>query len=511
MTKLLLLLSLLFSSLLLTPNCIAADPTPARLNGQWQGPLTVPGGKLNLIITIVPLSNGSYYAALDVPQQHISRMPVEVEVKDNDISFRVEQAGSSFKGKVLNGGATISGKWQQPGLTAPVVLQRMTTPAAEQATTRMRLTPPYREIEVSFMNATGRIRLSGTLTVPAGEGPFTAVALLSDLGPQDREVELQDYHLFGILADYLTRRGVAVLRLDDRGVGKSTGTYATATTATFVSDAQAALAFLRTQPRIARHNVGLLGHGEGANVALLAATLPKPPDFVVSLAGYGLPGYEVLRRQEGEIMRLIGSDRAQVKAGQGLYEQMVAVVRNTPSDEAARTKLTALLRSANVGLDPAMARARATQLTSPWARYFFDFNPQTKLIQVQCPVLLLNGTADLQVSASRNLPALQKGLKKTPFGVEAHKLSGVNHWFQAPAADWPLVNGRQQAAFSPQGLELMRKWLVVHGRQPDPVTVQRAAPKASKPAKKAVAKAAAPKKAPVVRKAGSGAGATRSR
>jgi len=479
-------LSALFTILLATPNCTAGDPTPPRLSGQWEGPLPVPGGQLKLILTIVPLSNGTYYAALDVPQQRISRMPVEVQLKDDDITLRIEQAGSSFVGKVLSGGATISGKWQQPGLTAPVVLQQSTTPAAAQVTNKMRLTPPYREIETSFMNPNGRIRLSGTLTVPPGEGPFTAVVLLSDLGPQDREAELQDYHLFGILADYLTRRGIAVLRFDDRGVGRSTGNYATATTNSFVSDAQAAVAFLRTQPRISKHHVGLIGHGEGANVALLAATLPKNPDFVVSLAGYGLPGYDVLKRQEGEIMRLIGSDRAQVKAVQGLYERTVAIIRETPDNEAARTKVAALLRSANVALDASMAKARAAQLTSPWSRFFFDFNPQTKLAQVQCPVLLLQGTADLQVTASRNLPLLQKGLKRTPFGVDVHKLSGVNHWFQPDPADWPLVNGRQKAAFSPEGLEVMRKWLVAHGRPSgpaQPVTVQRPEPrKATRPA-----------------------------
>lgn len=505
MKNFLLCLAVLFSILLDAPNCTAGDPAPPRLSGQWEGPLKVPGGELKLTITIVPLSNGSYYAALDVPQQRISRMPVEVILKDNDLTLRIEQAGSSFQGKVLGEGATLSGKWTQPGLTAPLVLQRVTTPAASLTSNKLRLTPPYREIEASFMNPNGRVRLSGTLTVPAGEGPFTAVVLLSDLGPQDREAELQDYHLFGILADYLTRRGIAVLRFDDRGVGHSTGSYAAATTTSFVSDAQAALAFLRSQPRIARHHVGFIGHGEGANVALLAAALPKSPDFVVSLAGYGLPGYDVLRRQEGEIMRLIGSDRAQVRAVQGLYERTVEVIRTTPDNEAAKTKVAALLRSANVGLDPAMARARATQLTSPWSRYFFDFNPQTKLAAVQCPVLLLNGTADLQVSASRNLPLLQKGLKKTPFDVESHKLSGVNHWFQPDPADWPLVNGKQKAAFSPQGLEIMRKWLVAHGRQPDPVTVQRPAARKAK----AVTPKAKPSKTASRRVAS--AGATRSR
>ena len=173
--------------------------------------------------------------------------------------------------------------------------------------TRFKATPPYRESEVSFVNPTTKNHLSGTLTVPAGEGPFPAVVLLSDSGPQGRDADVNGYRMFGQIADYLSRHGVAVLRFDDRGVGRSGGTYASATTADFLTDAQAALAFVRTRKLVAAHRVGLLGHGEGANVALLTAAAPgRAPAFVVSLAGYGQPGDEVLLRQQGEIMRLLG-------------------------------------------------------------------------------------------------------------------------------------------------------------------------------------------------------------
>jgi pimeloyl-ACP methyl ester carboxylesterase len=458
---------------------------PTRLSGQWQGPLKVPGGSLTLMITIVPLSNGTYYAALDVPQQRISRMPVEVELKGDNLTLRVEQAGSHFEGKVLAGGAQLSGTWQQPGLKTDLVLERGITPAAAQAAKKLRLTPPYRESEVTFMNPTGKFKLSGTLTIPSGEGPFAAVALLSDSGPQERDCDLQGYHLFGILADYLTRRGIAVLRFDDRGVGRSGGDYSRATTADLVTDAQAALVFLRKTPLIAPQQVGLMGHGEGANVALLAAAAPQGgPAFVASLAGYGQPGRDVLRRQQGEIMRLIGTDGAQIKAAQALYDQLVDAVRQTPNNTAARAKVITLLRSSNTALSEPMARARAVELTSPWSRYFLDFNPATRLPQVQCPVLLLNGTADLQVVAGRHLGALQKGLHQGPASVEAHRLSGVNHWFQPDQADWPIVAGERQAAFSPEGLEYLRVWLLERAKlakAPLPVTVQRPAPQA-KPA-----------------------------
>jgi pimeloyl-ACP methyl ester carboxylesterase len=483
MQKLLLFLALLMLSSFAGYAYAGHPPAgePLRLNGQWQGPLQVPGGTLTLMVTIVPLSNGAYYAALDVPQQRISRMPVEVELKDDNLVLRIEQAGSHFEGKVTAGGDKLVGTWQQPGLKTALTLARGTAPAAAQATKKLRLTPPYRESEVTFYNPVAKVKLSGTLTIPSGEGPFAAVALVSDSGPQDRDADWQGYRVFGILADYLTRHGIAVLRYDDRGVGKSGGDFTRATTADFVTDARAALTFLRDQRLIAPQQVGLLGHGEGGNVALLAAAEPlEAPAFVASLAAYGQPGRDVLRRQQGEIMRLIGADGAQVKAAQGLFDRVVETVRQTPNTAAARAKIITLLRSSNTALDEPMARARAVQLTSPWSRYFFDFDPANRLALVRCPVLLLNGTADLQVAASRNMSLLQKGLRPSGQVVQAHRLGGANHLFQDDPAKWPIVAGERQAAFSAEGLDYLHTWLLERGRlakAPVPVTVRRPAPR----------------------------------
>ncbi|MBD2724491.1 alpha/beta hydrolase family protein [Hymenobacter armeniacus] len=459
---------LLAAIFLVTSTLSASAATPpaaaAPLNGQWKGPLKLLGGQITVVITIVPLTNGTYYGALDAPQQRISRMPVEVDLKGTDLTLRIEQAGSSFVGKVLEGGAKLSGTWTQPGVKSAMVLTRSLAGAAP---TKLRIAPPYRESQVSFQNPGTRQKLGGTLTVPAGEGPFPAVVLLSDSGPQNRDVEVTGYRMFGQLADYLTRHGIAVLRFDDRGVGQSGGVYANATTADLVSDAQAALAFVRTRPLIAAGRVGLLGHGEGANVALLTAAAPgRAPAFVVSLAGYGQPGYNVLLRQQGEIMRLIGADPAQVKAAQDVYQRTVSVIRQTADDAAARAKVVSLLSGANTGFDAAMARARAVQLTSPWARYFFDFDPQVQLAKVQSPVLLLNGTADLQVSARRNMTLLHRGLRRAHRDVTSVRLDGVNHLFQPSPAQWPLVNGQQQATFSPIALKKIQDWVALETKAP---------------------------------------------
>ncbi|OGX82620.1 hypothetical protein BEN47_04395 [Hymenobacter lapidarius] len=459
-------LSLILFAANFSPATAGAYVAPAPLSGQWKGPLKLLGGQIDVIVTIVPLTNGTYYGALDAPQQRISRMPVTVELKGTEIKLRMDQAGSSFVGKVLNNGAKFSGVWTQAGVKTPMVLQRAVA-AKAVAAALFRPAPPYRESEVVFQNPATKQRLGGTLTVPAGEGPFPAVVLLSDLGPQNRDVDVTGYRMFAQLADYLTRHGVAVLRFDDRGVGKSGGTFATATTADFVTDAQAALAYLRTRPLVAAQHVGLLGHGEGANVALLAATGPdRAPAFVVSLAGYGVPGYDTMLRQQLEIMRLTGADALEVKAAQDVYHRTVTAIRQTPDNTAARAKVVSLLTSANTGIDASMARARAAQLTTPWSRYFFDFNPQPQLGKVQCPVLLLNGTADMQVSARRNLAPLRRALQGARRSVSSYQLKGVNHLFQPAPAEWPMVNGVQQPTFSPIALNKIYTWVAVKTKVP---------------------------------------------
>ncbi|WP_019948406.1 alpha/beta hydrolase family protein [Hymenobacter aerophilus] len=461
-----LLLFFLLLSLVSSPLWAAEPP---KLNGQWAGPLKVPGGELKLILTIVPLAGGSYYAALDAPQQRISRMPATATVKGLDITVSIEQAGSRFVGKIGKNGATLQGTWSQPGLKAPLTLTRLEAPKPAVVAGKARLTPPYREEEVSFYNKEAQLRLAGTLTTPAGPGPFPAVVLLSDSGPHDRDVTEQDYRLFGSLADNLTRRGIAVLRFDDRGVGKSQGSHFNTTTADVVTDAQAALRYLRTRPLLDPRYLGLLGHGEGANVALLAAAEPAPaaPAFVVALAAYGVPGRDIIQRQQLEIMRLIGSTPAQVKAALALNKEMIGIIRQTPNDNQARGKVAALLRYHNTDLDPHMARARAVQLTSPWSRYFLDFDPLRALPAVKCPVLLLGGTDDLQVGTSQNLPPLKKGLKNSP--VTALRLAGVNHWFQPERKAWPVVNGEPQPVFSPRALDEIREWVFRKTEHPQPV------------------------------------------
>ncbi|MBJ6107751.1 alpha/beta fold hydrolase [Hymenobacter sp. BT523] len=441
------------------PRAAVADVPP--LDGLWKGQLKVPGGQLEVIFRFVKLTGGEYFATLDVPLQKVSRMAVKTEVKADTVRLFAEEANSRFIGKVSADGKQMVGTWQQPGFKVPMTLTFSALPAMNAK--NVRLTPPYREEEATFSNLSVNTRLSGMLTIPAGPGPFPAVVLLSDAGPQDRDGTVGDFAPLGLLADYLTRRGVAVLRFDDRGVGKSGGTPAV-TTADLVSDAQAGLNYLRTRPEIDLAHLGLVGHGEGGNVALLAAAQPLPPAFVVALAAYGLPGRDIVVQQQATTLRTLGTETAQIEAATKRQQAMLEIIRQTTDNAQAQAIVANMLKQNNAAIDNATAQSSAAEMTSARYRYFLAFNPVEKLSAVACPVLLLNGTSDLTINADANLNALKNGLGKNK-AVTVKKLQGVNHLFQPDATKWPIINGQPQPNFSPEAQETIREWIVAQTKK----------------------------------------------
>jgi len=483
------------------------QPQPAgklNLEGLWKGALTVPGGSLPVVITVTELAGGNRFATLDVPMQRIVRSPMEVQQRGDTLIFAAQQAGCQFICLRSADGQQLQGTWQQPGYKTPLALAFFVAPKVDPK--NFKFPPPYRVEEVTVSNGQDNTRLNGTLTIPAGTGPFPAVMLLSDVGGQDRDATTGAYRLFGELADYLTRQGTAVLRLDDRGVGQSGGDNAAATTADLVKDAQAGLNFLRTRPLIDFNHLGLIGHGEGGNVALLAAAQPLPPAFVIALAASGVVGREqlVLRqtearrsneadttkgaisvaqqqfqadvRRQADKMRAEGANSAQIdtfldqqrmrqrgeekKQLEVIMQQqraMLEIVRQTANNSQAQAIVSNMLQQYTPGLEQAAAQASATQMTTPWYRYFLEFDPQTELLRVQCPVLLLNGTVDPLVGVS-NMALLERGLRLSK-RIVTRKLAGVNHQFQAPQQEWPLVAGEPKPVFSPVAQEAIRDFI----------------------------------------------------
>ncbi len=421
----------------------------------------MPGGQLEVIFRLVSLTGGSYFATLDVPMQRVSRMAVQVEVRGDTVVFAAEEAGSRFTGRIASDGKHVAGTWRQPGFESSLTLTY--APPAIDTAPKARLTPPYREEEVMYKNLSVNLRLGGMLTVPAGPGPFPAVVLVSDTGPHDRNATVGEYQPMGALADHLTRRGIAVLRFDDRGVGASAGDLTSATIADLATDVQAGMNFLRARPEIDVTRIGLIGHGEGGNVALLAAAQPLPPTFVVALAAYGLPGNTIILQQQKALLRAIGVQEPEVFAFSKQQQDMQEVIRQTPDSKKARELLVKMMRQNDASLDTVTAKNRATELTSFRYRYFLDFNPVARLNEVKCPVLLLNGAVDKNVAADANLSALTKALSNNP-DVTSKKLSDVNHQFEGDPAEWALVNGQPRETFSAAALELIRSWIAVRAQ-----------------------------------------------
>jgi pimeloyl-ACP methyl ester carboxylesterase len=493
-----------------TTGSSAAAPDAPGLAGLWQGPLSIPGGSIPVAFAVQQPAANKLMATLDLPARRMSRLPVSVTLKADSVVFYAVKANCRYACVLGSGGQALRGTWVQPGLRVPLTLRRAAgLSAGSSAGISAPATTTYHLETVTVKSPAGNVALAGTLSIPDGAGPFPAAVLLSDMGAQDRDARQGSYRLFADMASSLARQGIAVLRLDDRGVGQSSGDSRLATTADLVRDAQAALNYLRVRPSIDPARTGFIGHGEGGNVALLAAGQPQPPSFVVSLAAAGISGLEVLaaqaepataadtartgaaRRQaladiatKAQELRASGSNSAQIdtyvaqqtlklrsaerkqaEATLKFRRAMFEIVRQTTNREQSQAIVANMLRQRYPAQEAALTRSRVEDLTTPWYRYYLTFDPQPTLPDVRCPVLLLNGTDDAEVNAAINLTALEKGLKANK-RVTLRRLPGVQHWFQTPAAE--LIrspDGTVDPAVSPVLLDAVRDWVLALGRQ----------------------------------------------
>ena len=479
--------------------------------GIWQGPLFIPGGKLPVQISIVQPGANKLIATFDLPAKRLNKVPASLTLRGDTLVFYAATVDCRFVcTQTGEAGQELRGVWSQPGLRVPLMLQRaapngpgavvMEKTVAVKANT-------YHTEAVTLTSQPGSVALAGVLSIPDGAGPFPAAVLLTDMGSQDRDSQQGRYRFFANIASTLARQGIAVLRLDDRGVGQSGGNGTLTTTADLVHDAQAGLSYLRVQPNIDPSRIGLIGHGEGGNVALLAAAQPVPPSFVVALAASGLVGLDLLagqaeplnvadttrigaaRRQawadvlvKAAKLRTSGSnaaqvetyvsqqrlkikseERKQVEATLKFRRNMLEIVRQMANNDQAQAIVTNMLRQRYPDQDPALARDRAASLLTPWYRSYLKFNPQPGLAGVHCPVLLLNGTDDAEVNAAINLTALEKGLKGNK-RVSSHRLPGLNHWFQTPAAERIAAeDGTVDPMIAPVVLTMVRDWVLQQG------------------------------------------------
>jgi pimeloyl-ACP methyl ester carboxylesterase len=332
--------------------------------------------------------------------------------------------------------------------------------------------PPYRQDEVTIQN--GPIVLACTLTAPATPGAHPAVVLITGSGPQNRDEEVFGVKPFRMIADHLTRAGVAVLRCDDRGVGGSTGSVPKSTTADFAEDVLAQVRHLEARPGIDKAHIGLLGHSEGGLVAPMAAAASKSVAFIILMSGPALTGETIMLAQAELIAAAERVPEEQVRANADLQRMIFAAVRSGTGWEAVSEAGEKLALSAIARLpeeqrkmmgDPrTVARqqiaAQVASVRSPWFKFFLDYDPAPTLAKVQVPVLALFGGKDLQVPAEPNRRAMEEVFAKS--GLEDYRLvvmPSANHLYQEATTGSVSEYAKLEKVFVPGFLDLLTTWI----------------------------------------------------
>ncbi len=438
----------------------------AAAEGVWQGALETNGMRFRLQLHVSHDTQGQLVAGMDSIDQGINGFPAtNVTQKESAVHFDLPAIGGVYDGTLNAAKNTISGTWQQGGSSSALNFKR----SDQVLELRRPQTPakpyPYAEEEVVFPNAKAGTSLAGTLTLPRGKGPFAAGILVAGTGPLDRDEADSGHRPFLVLADHLTRKGIAVLRYDKRGIGKSTGNYDGATTADFASDAEAALAFLKGRKEIDTRKIGLIGHSEGAVIAPMIASRSRDVAWVVMLAGPATNGEQTLLLQSNLITRAGGMTDEQVAKSLEFDKQSYLLVRQEKDRATLENKLGELVKASDLG--PAMPLAFLQRqihwTSSPWFRYFLDYDPVSALQKTKCPVLALSGEKDLQVPPKENLPIIKKVLEDAGNkDFEAVELPGLNHLFQHCQTGLPAESRAIEETFAPEALTVISAWVLKH-------------------------------------------------
>jgi pimeloyl-ACP methyl ester carboxylesterase len=453
------------------------DISEISIEGIWEGKLKVPGIELRIVFKISKNSDGTLTATLDSPDQGATDIPVEeVIFIDNTLRLEVKSAGGVFEGKVSEDFLIIEGEWKQSGQTLPLTLKRVDKAVEIIRPQEPKKPYPYIEEEIVYENKEAGIKLAGTLTLPSKEGPFPVVLLITGSGPQDRNEMIFGHRPFLVLADCLTRQGIAVLRVDDRGVGKSTGDFSQATSEDFASDVLAGIEYLKARKEINLKQIGLIGHSEGGIIAPMMAV--KSPDvaFIVLMAGTGLTGEEISYLQGALIAKAMDASEEDIAKNRRFNEKIFSVIKEEKDKKMAEERLHQMFMEywekmseeekniiGDIGDPEEYLEAQLQNLLSPWLKFFLTYDPKPTLSKLKCPVLAINGEKDLQVPPKENLSAIEEALVaggNKNFIVK--ELPGLNHLFQTAQTGVPSEYAKIEETISPVALKIITDWILEH-------------------------------------------------
>lgn len=458
-------------------NPVQASTFPSgKIEGIWQGTLKFSGIELRVVFSISRTSDNTLKATYDVPEQNAIDIPVdEITFKNGEVCLKIIPIDGVYKGNLSEDGEKIDGNWIQSGMTLPLVLERTQAKLEIKRPQEPKEPFPYIAEEVYFKNTEAGITLAGTLTLPPSEGTSPAVLLLSGSGAQDRDEAVFGHRPFFVLADYLTRRGIAVLRVDDRGVGGSTGDFDKATAMDYASDAIACIAYLKSRKEINHELIGLVGHSEGGMIAPIAAVQSPDIAFIVLIASPGLPIKEMEYSEAARTLEANGASDDLIARNRAMQESLFAVINQETNSKVVKDELTSIIEEFFKGLSEEEKKIigiseenlevyvhnQFRRIHSPWFRFYLNFDPGTALQKVACPVLAINGEKDVQVTSKENLRAIIGALKAGGNkNYTVKELPNLNHLLQNAETGNISEYGKIEETMSPTALQIIGDWIL---------------------------------------------------
>ncbi len=446
---------------------------PGRFIGTWEGKLNV-GIELRIVFHIKQQADGSLKSTADSPDQSAYGLKCDTTIlSGNELTVQMLDLGASYTGKMTED-STLDGLFTQ-GSDFPLILKKVEKVSERKRPQTPKPPFPYKSEDVVYNNIDNSLRYGATITIPEGKGPFPAAVLITGSGAQDRDETLFGHKPFAVIADHLAKNGYIVLRVDDRGAGKSSGDFGQSTSEDFAKDVSNSVDYLLTRPEVDKKKIGLIGHSEGGMIAPMVATSRKDIDFIVLLAAPGVRITELMAEQNAAILRSSGLSTEAVNEAKTLFRLLVTTIQGTSDSATAIQQVSIAMEnwkakqpdSILVALELSKPEKRkdyvtvmTNQLQGPWFRYFMNFDPQPYLEQLQCKVLALNGSRDIQVISSQNLPGIETALKQSRAkAVMIKELPGLNHLFQSCNACTIDEYGLLEETFSPLALLEISNWM----------------------------------------------------
>lgn len=381
--------------------------------------------------------------AVSIPEFEMKDIKVGTQISGDSLSFKSEMYGFSFKGKFNSEKTGIAGVFNYYSIANGAIVLKKEKEIQPLFFSQHPKKPfPYEVKDFTFMGKNTKLTYGATLTIPKGKKKYPLAILISGTGQHDRNYTYIGREFFTVLADYLAKKGIASLRVDDRGIGKTTGDFQIATTGDFADDIEEEITYVKSDKNIDGTHIGLIGHSEGGMIASIVSSRNKNVKFMISLSGVGVSGLEMLNLQNTAILKSYKFSDKVVAKQMEMYNIMFNIVYNTKDEESAQPAMEVKLKewmqkqdSTTLkeiqlwdGRDQTFLYRYGKDADRKWYRYNIHYNPEDYLPKIAIPVMVANGDKDIQVPAQENINSFKKYLGTKDLTTKIYP--GLNHMYQ---------------------------------------------------------------------------------